>query len=203
MVMKSGFAGVFGLALIGCASLVAPEAVQSAAALRSGDYALDRNHAALVFRIDHLGFSDFIGRFETLNATLDFDETAPEAARIEAIVDISSLDIANDEFAATLLGPSWFDAARYPQAVFRSTRIERTGERTGRLIGDLTLRGVTLPVELEVVFNGGDRDLLRGGYVVGFSAKGRISRSAFGVDRYDGVISDDVGVEIQAEFLRK
>lgn len=200
---KTSAAALAGLlALAGCASLVAPKVSGEAAALRAGAYALDPAHASLVFKVDHLGFSAYLGRFETFDATLDFDADSPETARVEASIDIASLDVANDEFAATLIGDDWFDAGRYPQAVFRSTAIERTGEATGRMLGDLTLKGVTAPVALDVTFNGGAQDLLRGGYVVGFSAKGEFSRKTFGVDRFDGLIGDTVRMEIEAEFVR-
>lgn len=191
-----------GFLIAACASLVAPKVATEPAALRAGAYALDKNHASLVFKINHLGYSSYVGRFETMDATLDFDFADPAGARVEATIDIGALDVANDAFAATLTGPDWFDAGRYPQAVFRSTSIEKTGENTGRMTGDLTLRGVVAPVTLDVVFNGGAQDILRGGYVVGFSAKGTFSRKGFGIDRLDGVIGDEVAIEIEAEFER-
>ncbi|MEM9169051.1 MAG: YceI family protein [Pseudomonadota bacterium] len=185
-----------------CASLVAPNPSSEPAALRSGQYALDTAHAAVLFKIDHLGFSQYVGRFETVDASLDFDAEAPENARLEAIVDVASLDVANDEFAQTLIGPNWFDASAHPQARFVSTTVEITGERTGRVVGDLTLKGVTRPIALDVTFNGGDRDLLRGSYVVGFSATGTFDRTEFGVDRFSGPVGDIVRLEIEAEFER-
>lgn len=187
-------------ALSACASLVTPNVSTEPAALRAGGYRLDPHHASLLFKINHLGFSNFVGRFERFDASLDFDEANAAAAEIDATIDMASLDVANDEFAATLTGPNWFDAASYPQAVFHSTSIAATGENTGTMTGDLTLHGVTRPVTLEVTFNGGGQDLLRGAYVVGFSAHGTINRDDFGVDRFDGVISDQVKIEIEAEF---
>jgi len=203
--MSLRLAAIFAaMALAGCASLVKPDVSAERAALREGQYALDPDHAALVFKIDHLGFSRFIGRFETFSASLDFDQANPSAARVEAVIDVASLDVANDEFSATLAGPNWFDADAFPQAVFRSTAVEVTGESAGVMTGELTLHAVTQPVRLDVVFNGGGRDRLRGGaYIVGFSAAGEISRSAFGVDRFKGLISDDVMIEIEAEFVRR
>ncbi len=157
-----------------CASLVAPKVASEPAALKAGAYALDQSHASLVFRINHLGYSAYVGRFEAIDATLDFDADDVTASHVEATIDIASLDVANDEFAGTLTGKDWFDAARFPQAVFRSISIEKTGDRAGRMAGDLTLHGVTAPVTLDITFNGGAQDFLRGGYVVGFSAKRRV-----------------------------
>ncbi len=190
------------LAVAGCASLVAPKVASEPAALKAGAYSLDQKHAAITFKVNHLGYSRYVGRFEKFDATLDFDAADAGAAHVEATIAIASLDIANDEFATTLTGPGWFDAAAFPQAVFKSTLIEKTGETTGRMTGDLTLKGKTRAVTLDVAFNGGAHDLLRGGYVVGFSATGSFSRKMFGVDRFDGIVGDDVAIEIEAEFVK-
>lgn len=186
------------------APLVAPQVNTDATALREGAYELDPDHAALIFRVDHLGFSDFVGRFEIFDAVLDFDPENPQVARIEAIIDVGSLDIANDEFAETLTSGQWLDAANFPQARFLSTGMEITGASTGLVTGELTLHGVTAPMQLAVTFNGGSRDRLRGGaYIVGFSAKGAFDRTAFGVDRFSGVVGDMISIEIEAEFIRR
>ncbi|MBB5518321.1 YceI family protein [Amphiplicatus metriothermophilus] len=186
-----------------CASLVKPQVGAEPEALRAGAYRLDPDHAALVFKVGHLGFSRYVGRFERFDAALDFDTDDPAAARVEAVIDIASLDVANDEFAQTLKGARWFDAENHPQAVFRSTKVEITDANAGRVAGTLTLKGVTKPASLDVVFNGGARDMLRGAYVVGFSARGTINRSDFGIDRYGELVGDAVTIEIEAEFLRR
>ncbi|MEX0643685.1 MAG: YceI family protein [Parvularculaceae bacterium] len=188
--------------LAACASLVAPDVRTEPAALRSGAYSLDKEHGSLLFKVKHLGYSLYVGRFDRFDASLDFDETSPAAAKAEAIIDMSSLDVANDAFAETLRGPDWFDAARYPEAVFRTTAIAVSGDNSGTMTGELTLHGVTRPVSLDVVFNGGASDFLRGGYVVGFSARGSIKRSDFGVDKYGAIVGDEVAIEIEAEFVR-
>lgn len=185
------------------APALAPRVSTGAAALRDGNYALDTDHAALLFKVGHLGFSKYIGRFERFNVTLDFDPDTPESARVEAVIDMTSLDVANDKFARTLMGSNWFDAERYPQTVFRSTGIEITGENSGIMSGDLTMHGVTKPVEMHVIFNGGGYDRLRGAYVVGMSASAKINRVDFGVNRFRALVSDEVELEIEAEFERQ
>lgn len=187
----------------GCASLVAPKPTADREKLRSGAYVLDPEHVSVLFKIDHLGFSTYVGRFKAVEASLDFDAADPSAARLEAIIEIASLDVPTDAFAQTLTGPGWFDAGAFPQAIFRSETITVTGDNTGRVEGGLTLHGVTAPFALDVVFNGGDRDFLRGAYVIGFSATGRLDRTQFGVDKFSGVIADEVLLEIEAEFIRR
>ncbi len=199
--LAMAMAGAFLLAA--CASLIAPKVATESAALKAGAYALDKDHAALLFRVGHSGYSQFVGRFNAFDATLDFDAGDVAAAHVEAVIDIASLDVANDDFSETLTGSGWFDAAAHPQAVFKSTQIERTGETTGRMTGDLTLKGVTAPVTLDVAFNGGANDFLRGGYVVGFSAKGSFSRRTFGLDKFEGIVGDDVAIEIETEFVKR
>lgn len=194
-------------ALAGCAQLAAPllkpNVATEPASISPGAYALDPAHASVLFKIDHLGYSTYVGRFEAFDATLDFDAEEPGASRVEAIIDMTSLDLANDEFAETLMGDQWFDAESFPQAVLRSTGIAVTGETTGTMTADLTLHGVTAPVTLDVTFNGGGQDRLRGAYVVGFSATGEIDRTVFGVDRFSGLITDTVLIEVEAEFLKQ
>lgn len=185
------------------APLLAPSVETSATALKPGNYELDDKHAALLFKVGHLGFSKFVGRFERFDATLDFDETSPEDARVEAVIDMTSLDVANDSFANTLMGPNWFDAEQFPETIFRSQSIEITGENTGILSGELTMHGVTNPVTMDVVFNGGGFDRLRSAYVVGLSGTTTVRRSDFGVDRFQILVSDKVELEIEAEFLRR
>jgi polyisoprenoid-binding protein YceI len=205
--LKAGVVA-FGLVSLGsCASLVAPLLKPAVSTdltkVAAGDYALDPAHAALLFRINHLGYSDLIGRFETFDASLTGDAADPAQARVEATVDMTSLDIANDSFAEELMGPDWFDAAAFPQAVFRSTAISVTGPTTADVTGDLTLHGATLPVTLQVTFNGAAHDQLRGAEVAGFSATTEIDRTAFGVSKYSGLLTDTVGIEIQAEFVKQ
>ncbi len=199
-------AAVFILLSASCAMFaqaLAPNVNPDPTALKAGNYALDRKHAALVFKIDHLGFSNYVGRFNRFDVSLDFDEADPAAARVEAVIDMTSLDIANDEFANVLMGPSWFDANQFPEAILRSTGIEITGENTGVMTGDLTLHGVTHPVTINVTFNGGGNDRIRGAYIIGMSASANIDRNDFGVDRYGGVVGDMVEIAIEAEFKRQ
>jgi len=198
-------AGAFTL-LTACASVLAPALAPNVntdpTALKAGNYALDAKHASLIFKIGHLGFSQYVGRFERFDVSLEFDQENAAAARIEAVIDMTSLDVANDDFAATLMGPNWFDAGQYPEAIFRSTGIEVTADNTGVMTGDLTLHGVTQPITMDVIFNGGGNDRLRGAYVIGLSARAKLDRRAFGVDRFNGLVSDMVEIEIEAEFKK-
>lgn len=191
------------LSLSACASLITPDVKATPEALRPGAYELDAEHAALVFKIGHMGFSHFIGRFDSFEASLDFDAADPTTAKLEAIIDMTSLALPDQDFANTLMGSGWFDAETYPQAIFRSTAVSVTDDNTGTVTGDLTLHGETHPVTLDVTFNGGGQDMLRGAYITGFSATGAFNRSDFGISKYVGPVSDEVDLIIETEFTKK
>jgi polyisoprenoid-binding protein YceI len=118
-------------------------------------------------------------------------------------VEVASVDSRVPALDEVLRGPGWLDAAAYPRAVFRGTGVEVTGPDTGRITGDLTLRGVTRPVTLAVTFNGGADNLLTGRYTLGFSATATLRRSEFGITNLVPAIGDEVTLEVEAEFLRQ
>jgi polyisoprenoid-binding protein YceI len=194
------------LALASCNSLAAavlkPDVQAAPVSVPAGDYTLDPSHASILFKIDHLGYSTYVGRFERFEASLTGDPASPESAQVTATVDMTSLNIANPDFAAELMGPDWLDAEGFPQASFKTYGLKIVGENEADISGDLTLKGKTQAVILRARLNGSAYDRLRGADVVGFSATLPISRSAFGVDKYAGLITDEVLLEIEAEFVR-
>lgn len=188
--------------LVSCDRLITPGFETSVAELRGGAYTLDKDHASLMWKINHLGFSTYIGRFNEFDASLDFDAENVENSSLEVIVDTSSLDVNNPDFAEDLRGSSWFDVENFPQAVFRTTSfIEAVDEDTFVFQGDLTLLGNTAPVMLTVNFHGGGRNFLTRRYTLGFSASTTFQRSAFGLDNMVAFgVGDDIELEIHVEF---
>lgn len=176
----------------------------------AGTYRLDKTHASLVFKIDHIGFSNYTGQFRNFDATLQFDPRKPESMSVEATIDVSSLDIPSppEGFLDELKGAAWLDAAGHPEMVFRSTKVTLTAPDAASVDGDLSFRGVTAPVTLTVVFNGGYQGFppYDPNARIGFSAAGSLGRSVYGVtigvptpEQPMGV-GDDVTFEIEAEF---
>ena len=190
------------LLLAGCGHLLPRAETVIPQDLPAGSYRIDPEHASLPFKLDHLGFSQLVGRFDELDATLDFDPAQPEAARLTALVEVASIDFGLPAFEEELGGPQWFDAGRFPQARFESRGIEITGERTGRVAGELALHGASAPVMLEVTLNGAGDTLLTGRYRLGFAASGTLLRSEFGLGAYAPAVGDEVVLEIHAEFQR-
>jgi polyisoprenoid-binding protein YceI len=189
-------------AAVSLAACVSP-ATTDPAALPSGDWSLDPAHASVTWQVRHLGLSWYTARFDTAEASLSFDPADPENAQLTAIVDAASVSTGDPEFDETLRGSGWLDAARHPQIVFRSTRIEVTGDTTGRIHGQLTLKGVTTEAVLETEFYGGTFNPLESAQALGFGADMTIDRTDFGVGNLPGnFIGDEVRLRIEAEFLR-
>lgn len=179
----------------------------------AGHYRLDLTHGRLIFKVSHLGFSTYTAFFRDFSADLTFDPADPEAMKVTAVVKAGSVETLYPDkaldFNALIAGPDFLDAAQFPEMVFTSTKVAPTGDRTAQVTGDLTLHGVTKPVTLDVTYNGGwaGHPMDPGGARIGFSATGRLSRSAFGIAY--GVpapgstlgVGDEVRIEIEAEFL--
>jgi polyisoprenoid-binding protein YceI len=214
---------VSACALVALATAVAPhgDSLSAAGAITplatevpAGTYQLDPAHASLIFRVSHLGFSRYTARFTRFAAELQLDPADPAAARVTATIDPSSIETDNRDpaydFHAQLRAAPWLDTANFPQMTFRSTAIELTGPDSARITGDLELHGITCPVTLEATFNGGyaSHPLDPFGARIGFSARGTLSRSAFGIDEgvpppgSDFGVGDAVEIVIEAEFTR-
>ncbi len=195
--------GILCLAISACASVVRPNYEVDLTLLRSGQYTLDPEHAYLNFRIEHLGLSQVVGRFNELDASLDFDPENPAALKLEGVVDTSSIDFGNEDLDTRIAGSGWLDAENYPQARFVSMVVTVEADQGLTVQGDFTLRGVTLPLTLSGRFGGGADNLLTGRYTLGFSARGVISRSAFGITAWPDLVGDEVAIELHAEFQRR
>ncbi len=199
----------------GTAALAADRVTPAATEAPAGTYTLDRDHASLIFRVNHLGFSHYTARFVRFEAKLEFDPADPAASSVTATIDPTSITTDNPDptldFDHHLQDQDWLDTARFPQMTFRSTALALTGPNSAHMTGVLALHGVTHEVSLEVTFNGGYAgnpfDPL--GSRIGFSAHGSLMRSDFGIS--EGIpppgtsmgVSDAVEILIEAEFTRQ
>lgn len=189
--------------LFSCNRLLTPDQTTEVTEVRAGQYVLDPNHATLIWKLNHLGFSTFLGSFNDFEASLDFDPENIENASLEVVIDTASLDVDLPEFEEELRGDNWFDVAAFPQAIFRTTRyLEAIDDDSFIFEGDLTLLGTTAPVSLEVNFHGGGRNFLTRSYTVGFSGSAIFNRSDFGLDRFTSFgVGDEIELEIHVEFM--
>ena len=188
--------------LSACVSLITPKVQSDVVKLKAGQYSLDATHATLLFKIQHLGLSTYVGRFNNFDASLEFDPNNIAAARLSATIEIDSLDINDDDLKSDLMGRSWFRQSAFPQATFESTSVRPISDTEFEFTGMLNWRGKQQAIAIAATFHGGANNILNGKYTLGFSAKGSFSRSDFGMDKYVPLVGDEVTVEAYAEFLK-
>lgn len=170
------------------------------AEVRAGTYTLDPSHSRITWSVSHFGFSTYVGQFPGVTGELTVDPKSPEAAKLAVAVaadKVGTLDPALDKH---LKSADFLDVAKFPTATFKATRIQRTGDRSAKITGDLTLHGVTKPVTLEAEFNQAGVNPIDKKYSLGFDAEGKIKRSDFGITTYVPGIGDEVELEIEAEL---
>jgi polyisoprenoid-binding protein YceI len=173
--------------------------------LPSGTWAVDPDHSGVHFKVRHIGLSNVRGRFNRYDARLTVGESLADT-RVEATIEMSSVDTNQPDRDAHLLGTDFFSAERHPVMTFRSTGVRAAGEGEYRLDGELTLNGITRPVTLDVEFHGVETYPLDGSTHAGFSATATVNRDDFGVDfnvplgmdRF--ALGKKVAVELELQF---
>jgi polyisoprenoid-binding protein YceI len=215
--MKLWTAALAALALTACSqpATKAPDAPPAPVTVEapSGEYALDANHTTVTVRAQHFGLAHYQLRFNRVSGSLNFNAENPTQSTVEVTVDTTSLDTpytGDRDFDAELQNSEWLDSTGSPTATFRSTSVESTGPNTARVTGDLTIRGQTHPATLDVTYNGSFRQHPMGMPTsgIGFSARGTIQRSQYGLNVLQPTaggnngVSDQVELVIEAEFNR-
>lgn len=176
-------------------------ALPAAAELRR--FEIDPVHTRIMFSCEHLGFSHALGTFAHPSGELWFDPEDWSSARLDVSVDIATLDLGDADWNERMHKRDFFHLKKYPKARFVSTAVEATGADSARVSGELTLRGVTHPLQLEVRLN----RLARHGYTLkmtaGFSATATLQRADFGMDALQKVVGRQVELRIEAEAIRQ
>lgn len=178
---------------------------QAMANEHSGTYAFDTEgaHQFITFEISHLGFSTLYGRFNDFDGEFVFDAENPENSKVNVTIDTASVDSNHAERDKHLRSEDFLFVDEYPEATFRSTRVEvdDDGEEAD-VTGELTLRGVTREVTLDVELQGHGEDPW-GGYRMGFDAETEIKLKDFGIPMDLGPASETVKLEISVEGIRQ
>ena len=183
-------------------ALVAGLLTASAAAVAGpSDYRFYMAHTQIFFSVSHLNYSHPVGRMHVKGGYFRFDPDDWSSSKVDATIDIASLDMGDGAWNDKLRS-AFFDVTTYPTAHYVSTKVEKTGERTGVVHGNLTLLGKTHPVDLQVTFNraGADGYSLR--YIAGFAATAAFKRSTWGMTRSIPDNGDDVTIHIEVEGIR-
>lgn len=140
---------------------------------------IDTGHSAVDFKIKHLGISNVKGSFHKFTGTFEFEEGKQESWKVEAVIDVASIDTGDEKRDAHLLNEDFFNVEKNPTMTFKSTGV-KAHDGDYQLLGNLTMNGVTKPVTLDLKFNGQIADPW-GNIKVGFTAEGKINRKDYGL----------------------
>ena len=168
---------------------------------------LDPTHSEVAFSVKHLMISTVRGRFSGVKGSIFLDTEDVSRSSVEVEVDAATIDTREEKRDGHLRSPDFFDVETYPTITFRSRRIEPVGGDRFKVTGDLTIRGVTREVVLDVTEEGRGRDPW-GGERVGFSATGKIDRRDFGLTwnqalETGGVmVSNEIKLSIEAQAVK-
>lgn len=200
--MFRSIAVALSLALL-CAPVASAAPSIDPAKMPAGTYVLDPQHASLIARVSHGGFSAYTIRFRITEARYSWDPASPQTSQVEATVDPASFDSGLGK-ADAAMAERFLEVERFSTARFVSTSIQPGEGGKGTMTGDLTLHGVTRPVTFDVTWNGYDSGIF--GRRSGFSARGVFKRSDFGIDSLLrpplGFVGDEVELILELEFVK-
>lgn len=197
--MKHVFVSFAALALTACATPPVLDVAQAPA----GQYVLDPSHTSVTWSLSHAGLSFYTARFDDVTGTLDFNPDMPTASKMDIRIDPMSVSTGDPDWDETLAtSGNYFDADTYPDITFAVTSSTQDTATTGTVTGNLTLRGVTKPVTLDVTYNGAGKSFGKPGKTLGFSATGTFNRSDWGLDYLITLanIGDEITLRIETEF---
>ncbi|SOB93397.1 YceI family protein [Thalassospira xiamenensis] len=192
-IKKAGFVLAIAAGLSGAA--VSVQAAES--------YKLDPTHTSVIFIVNHLGFSNFQGRFGGTSGELTLDRENPAASSAIITIDLSKVDTGVEGLDNHMKTADFLNVEQNPTATFKSTSIEMTGDKTATITGDLTLLGQTKPLVLDVTLTGEGDHPMTGDHVLGFGATGTVTRSEYGMNYLVPAVSDEVELQISTEFLQQ
>lgn len=171
-------------------------------------YQIDTSHSVAAFSVKHLMVSNVRGELGAVAGTVVYDKDDASKSTVEATIDVKAISTRDEKRDGHLKGPDFFDVAKYPTITFKSTKVEKAGDKL-KVSGDLTMRGVTKPVTLDVEVPGAEVGMKAWGVLkTGTSATTVINRKEFGVswsalaDNGGAVVGDDVKVNLELELNR-
>lgn len=172
-------------------------------------YNFDPGHTTVRASWNHAGLSTQSLNFRQVGGSVTIDLETPSNSAMNVVIPVSGIDTGVEAFDKHLASGDFFETEKHPEATFVSTAVEKTGDATLKVTGDLTIKGVTKPVELDVTVNSvGDHplgqfiDYYKGEWV-GVTATGQIVRSEWGLGFGAPITSDEVDLFISAELKKK
>jgi polyisoprenoid-binding protein YceI len=179
--------------------------LMTGAAFAADSYDIDPTHAWVRFETNHAGWSQAQGAFKAVSGTIAFDKEDVTKSTVEIVLEAASIDTNDEKRDTHLKSPDFLNAEEFPQITFKSTVIEKTGDKTAKVTGDLTLLGTAKPVVLDVTWNAEsplpwDANTIK----TGFSATGTFSGPEFGIAKMtDFGLGPDITLDIDVEAVKK
>lgn len=185
-------------AAVSAAMLLATGSVNAA------DYVIDTKdaHAFVNFKINHLGYSWLLGRFNSFDGKFSYDANNPDASQITVNIDTKSIDSNHAERDKHLRSKDFLNVAKFPTATFKSTSVKFDDADSAHVTGDFTLHGVTKTITFEIDKIGEGKDPW-GGYRVGFEGETRLKLADYGIDYNLGPASTHVDIGLYIEGIRQ
>lgn len=173
----------------------------SAAQAAPVTYAMDPSHTDVVTTWSHLGFSNPMAHFGDIEGTIVYDAADVSNSSVTATIPLTGLNSHREKLDEHLHSADLFDIAQFPDITFQSTKVEAAGEEKLRVTGDLTVRGITRPVVLDVTLNGEGPHPMTKRPAIGFDATTSVLRSNFGLGYGVPSVSDKVDIRITTEAM--
>ena len=162
-----------------------------------GTWTIDESHTTVGFTARHLMITKVRGRFGKVEGAATIEQDRLQSS-VRAVIDLGSIDTGDAGRDEHLRGADFFDVANHPQIVFSSTAVKQEGDDF-LLFGDLTIKGVTKPVVLDVTLNKAGEHPMKKVPAIGFDATATVKRSDFGLGAYAPMVSDEVALKITTE----
>lgn len=169
----------------------------------AGVYKSEASHAYITFQYLHQGYARPTLRWNDFEATVKLNPENPQNSTLSVTIDTGSIDSGVDKFDEHLVSADFFDADNHPEITFESTSMNQISLGNGKVMGDLTMKGVTKPVELDVVLNKVGENFRSKKPMIGISAKTRIKRSDWDLGKYTPLVGDEVDINIEVEFIKE
>jgi polyisoprenoid-binding protein YceI len=172
------------------------------AAQAADTYQIDPVHASVLFKARHLNIADVYGRFDDVSGTVTLDPANAADDSISLEIKADSLDTHNEKRDQQIKGPDFLNVKQFPTITFKSAKVEKAGDDTYNVTGNLTLRGVTKPLTLEFKKTGEGKGM-KDEYRAGGETQFTIKRSDFGMTYMPNVVGEDVTLIISLEGIKK
>jgi len=159
------------------------------------DYKIDPTHTATVFSWNHFGFSTPSANFSDIQGVIKVDNAKPANSSVNVTIPLSSVNTNVPALDKEFQQEAWFNAAKYPNITFKSTKVETKDKKHFKITGDLTVKGVTKPVVLDAVLNKQGEHPMAKVPAIGFNATTSFNRSDFGLGNYVPNVGDKITVK--------